>query len=79
MWPADTVAEFLERSDRDGDRLHPSWTLGGATGVRRGEALRLRWADVDLTIEMATTVRTLVTSTMCRRCAAQGQRHDAGR
>ena len=51
--PAKTVAEFLERSGDD-DRLHPLWTFLASTGVRRGEALGLRWADVGLTAGVAT-------------------------
>jgi integrase len=29
-------------------RLHPAWTLLAMTGMRRGEALALRWRNVDL-------------------------------
>jgi integrase len=32
----------------DGDRLGPLFVLALATGLRRGELLGLRWADVDL-------------------------------
>jgi integrase len=31
-----------------GDPLHALWTLLGTAGLRRGEALGLEWADVDL-------------------------------
>lgn len=36
-------------SSRDsGDRSYPLWVLLATTGMRRGEALGLRWCDVDL-------------------------------
>lgn len=60
-WTADTLGEFLGRSEDDDDRLWPLWTFLATTGVRRGEALGLRWSDVDLSTGVATIVRTLVT------------------
>ncbi len=47
-WDSATLAEFLERSRSDGDRLYALWVLLATTGMRRGEALGLRWSDVDL-------------------------------
>ena len=45
-WSAGEVRAFLD-SVHD-DRLAALWTLFTMTGVRRGEALGLRWIDVDL-------------------------------
>jgi integrase len=40
--------EHLLQGVRD-DRLSAAYVLLATTGMRRGEALGLRWADVDLT------------------------------
>lgn len=45
-WTARHLREFLAVV-RD-DRLRAAWTLIATTGLRRGEALGLRWEDVDL-------------------------------
>lgn len=45
-WSADEARTFLAAAR--GDRLHALWRLLLATGLRRGEALGLRWEDVDL-------------------------------
>jgi integrase len=45
-WTRDQLRAFL--TAEDGDRLYPLWVLFATTGVRRGEALGLRWRDVDL-------------------------------
>ncbi|MGH9137124.1 MAG: tyrosine-type recombinase/integrase [Acidimicrobiales bacterium] len=45
-WDAATLARFLDLV-RD-DRHQPAWLFLATTGCRRGEALGLRWADVDL-------------------------------
>jgi len=52
VWTADQVVTFLAAVR--GDRLYGLWRLLVATGLRRGEALGLRWADVALD---ATTLR----------------------
>ena len=44
-WNADQLVAFLESVE--GDRLHPLWHVMVVTGMRRGEALALRWDDVD--------------------------------
>lgn len=45
-WSAGQLRAFLEHVA--GDRLYPLWRLIAMTGCRRGEALGLRWADVDV-------------------------------
>jgi integrase len=46
-WDAATLRTFLSRSRENGDRLHALWVLLATTGMRRGEAIGLRWKDVD--------------------------------
>jgi site-specific recombinase XerC len=43
---AEQLLVLLESSR--GDRLHPLWVLLSCAGLRLGEALGLRWQDVDL-------------------------------
>ncbi|NLE78302.1 MAG: site-specific integrase [Rhodococcus sp.] len=46
---AEQLAAFLAwNRDTYRDELHPLWYLLASTGMRRGEALALRWVDVDL-------------------------------
>ena len=45
-WSAEQLGAFLA-SVKD-DRLYPLWHTIAMTGMRRGEALGLRWIDVDL-------------------------------
>jgi integrase len=45
-WTAAELRAFLAHSD--GDDLAALWRLLASTGLRRGEALGLRWADIDL-------------------------------
>ena len=45
-WSATELATFL-RATRE-DRMSPLWHLVALTGIRRGEALGLKWSDVDL-------------------------------
>lgn len=47
-WDSDTLRRFLVAARDSGDRLYPLWVLLATTGMRRGEALGLRWCDVDL-------------------------------
>lgn len=54
---AETVRAFLIASETD--RLYPLWHVIATTGARRGEALALRWSDVDLESGRASIVRTL--------------------
>ena len=45
-WSAEQLSAFLA-STRDG-RIFPLWRVLAMTGMRRGEAVGLRWDDVDL-------------------------------
>ena len=45
-WTAGEVRRFLDAVADD--RLMPAYRLLASTGMRRGEALRLHWSDVDL-------------------------------
>ena len=45
-WTKEQLATFLAATRED--RLGPLWRLLAMTGLRRGEALGLRWSDVDL-------------------------------
>jgi Site-specific recombinase XerD len=47
IWTADELRAFLDQRSQVGDELAMAWSLLVATGMRRGEALALRWADVD--------------------------------
>ena len=58
VWTAEQLLKFLE-SVQD-DRLGVLWRVMGTTGLRRGEALGLRWQDVDLE---AGTLRVVETRT----------------
>lgn len=46
VWSPDDARRFVEQVR--GDRLYALWFLFLTTGMRRGEAVGLRWADVDL-------------------------------
>lgn len=59
-WEAGTLRDFLAVSSASGDRLYPLWALLATTGMRRGEALGLRWSDVDLDAGRLRVVQTLV-------------------
>ena len=55
-WTAENAAVLLDATADD--RLGPLWVLLAETGMRRGEALALRWSDVDLAARTANVVRT---------------------
>ena len=57
-WSAEQLAAFL-KATRD-DRLHALWHLLAMTGMRRGEALALKWDDVDLEAASLSVRRALI-------------------
>lgn len=60
QWTPEQLRTFLEHADRD--RLAPLWYLLVLEGMRRGEALGLRWRDVTFTGEgngVATILQTV--------------------
>jgi integrase len=59
-WDAATLRKFLTESSVSGDRLRPLWVLLATTGMRRGEALGLRWSDVDLDAGRLRVVQTII-------------------
>jgi integrase len=50
-WTAAQLGDFLAFTAKD--RLHPLWVLLAATGMRRGEALALRWSDITTGIRVS--------------------------
>jgi integrase len=48
VWDDFQAGQFLRHVEQSGDPCGPLWRLLLATGMRRGELLGLRWADVDL-------------------------------
>jgi integrase len=57
VWDAQQLRQFLEHVGTD--RLAALWVLLATTGMRRGEALGLRWRDVDLEAGRASIAQTL--------------------
>jgi integrase len=58
VWDLEQLRSFLDHvSD---DRLYGAWILMATTGMRRGEVLGLRWADVDLDLARLAVVQTHV-------------------
>jgi integrase len=51
-WSAEQVDRFLERAEAE--PLAALWRFLVVTGARRGEALGLRWSDLDLELGLAT-------------------------
>ena len=47
-WTAPELPRFLNWADAQDRDLAMGWRLLAATGMRRGEALALRWRDVEL-------------------------------
>ena len=59
-WTAGQLRTFLDFSSSTSDRLHALWVLLASTGMRRGEALGLRWQDVDLETGRLRVVQTVL-------------------
>ncbi len=59
-WDADQLGQFQDAARTDG--LAPLWELLAMTGMRRGEALGLRWRDVDLERASVTVAQSIVAS-----------------
>ena len=58
-WTAAQLGEFL--AGVEDDPLHAAYVLIGTTGMRRGEAMGLRWQDVDLDAGFVRIRQTLTT------------------
>ncbi|MGH9290608.1 MAG: tyrosine-type recombinase/integrase [Acidimicrobiales bacterium] len=58
-WTAEQLARFLR--SLEGERLAAAFVLLATTGMRRGEALGLRWSDVDLEAGRVSIVQTITT------------------
>ena len=59
-WSADQVGGFLKECAAINDRYLALWRLLATTGMRRGEALGLRWSDLDLGTGTASIAQTLL-------------------
>ncbi|MGH9025171.1 MAG: tyrosine-type recombinase/integrase [Acidimicrobiia bacterium] len=59
-WDAATLREFLAASSASDDRFHALWALLATTGMRRGEALGLRWSDVDVDAGRLRVMQTII-------------------
>lgn len=57
-WTADELRDFLDFTEDDPNST--LWLMLASTGLRRGEALGLRWKDVDLDTARASIRQTLV-------------------
>lgn len=65
-WDAATLNDFLGRSrfyagkGRQPGRYYALWLLLATTGLRRGEALGLRWSDIDLEARVLSVSQTVI-------------------
>jgi integrase len=57
-WTAEQVRTFLIHTAEN--RLYAAFVLLATTGMRRGEALGLRWSDLDLVTGRASVVQTVI-------------------
>lgn len=74
-WEPEELGRFLDHADHD--ELGPAFHLLAATGLRRGEAAGLRWADVDLDRNRLYVRQQVVTLTakFSRTCDLCGANH----
>jgi integrase len=47
VWTADELEDFLWWASNQGDELYPLWHLLAWSGMRRGEAVALKWQDIN--------------------------------
>jgi integrase len=59
-WDAETLRKFLDASRLNQDPLHALWVLLATTGMRRGEALGMRWSDIDLSAGRCRVTQTVI-------------------
>lgn len=59
-WTASQLRDFLADCDQAHDPWRSLWTFLATTGVRRAEAIGLRWADVDLDRAVCRVVQQVV-------------------
>jgi integrase len=59
-WTAEEVRAFLDYVRQADERLYALWVLAATTGMRRGELLGLRWADLDLDAARVAIRRTVI-------------------
>ena len=59
-WTPSELNDFLGRSAASDDRYYAVWVLLATTGMRRGEALGLRWSDIDVAAGRASIRQTVV-------------------
>lgn len=59
-WTAEELRAFLEHVCED--RMYPLYHLVGTTGLRRGEALGVRWRDLDLDGARLSVSQTIVSA-----------------
>lgn len=64
-WSGPQLRTFLDHVGSD--RLSGAWWLLANTGMRRGEVLGLRWADIDLDAGHLRVTRTLITTDVQRK------------
>ncbi len=72
VWTASELQTFLGHVRNE--RLHPLWRFVAMTGVRRGEALGLRWCDVDLGESKVSIVRARTTQGVSTPKTTRGRR-----
>ncbi len=59
-WDSDQLRTFLEWAQRERPELYPAWLLLAMTGMRRGEALAVRWGDIDFEASTLAVRRSVV-------------------